>query len=128
MIARVGNQEVSDQAIALPALESQVDGTIEDPQRELALTPPTEAVWILYKVASGPEEWIAGDLAVPSADGFYWRVPALRFPRKGDYSVVAVAATVVLSRGQKICDSDWYRWVQNRQLRRFSKTVTVQVQ
>jgi hypothetical protein len=128
VIARVGDQEVKDQVIALSALESEVDGTIEDPQRELALTPPTEAVWILYKVSGGPEEWIAGDLAVPSADGFYWRVPALRFPRNGDYSVVAVSANVLLTRGQKICDSDWYQWVQNRQLRRLSKTVTVQVQ
>lgn len=128
VIARVGNEEVSDKAVALSEDESQVDGTIEDPQRELALRPPTEAVWILYKTSHGPEEWIAGDLAVPSADGFYWRVPSLRFPQTGDYRIVAVAATVVLSRGQRICDSDWYRWVQNRQLRRLSKTVAVQVQ
>jgi hypothetical protein len=128
----------------IPAeIECQVAGSIEDP-KPVNMLKPGETVWILFRPADskvrpadgevrpagGEERWTVGALALTSPDNLNWRVPALRFPKAGQYKLIAVAASrgIILPRGDSLTDDDWHKLASAAALGRLSRMVTVNVE
>jgi hypothetical protein len=126
VIQRVDEIRVAGKEVLDISDESQVHGSMRDPKPENALR-INEHVWILSR-PEGRVGWTVAALAAPLPDRLSWRVPAVRFPDRGPYTLVAISTVMTkLDVGATLTEHDWYRLVNEQSARRLSNLVKVNV-